>query len=59
LRLLISSIIAYVKEATKGSPLLGSSTPFLRQLQLHIGSYFLVTNQRRDRYIIDVDGIES
>ena len=28
-------------------------------LQLHIGSYFLVTNQRRDRYVIDVDGIES
>jgi hypothetical protein len=48
-----------VKEATKGSPLVGSSTPFLRKLQLHIGSYFLVTNQRRDRYVIDVDGIES
>jgi len=30
-------------EATKGSPLVGSSTPFLRKLQLHIASYFLVT----------------
>jgi hypothetical protein len=55
-RLLISSIIVYVKEA---QTLLGRLMPFLRKLQLHIGRYFLVTNQRRDRYVIDVDGIES
>jgi hypothetical protein len=34
-------------------------TPFLRELQLHIGSYFLVSNQRRHHSVIDVDGIES
>jgi len=48
-----------VKEATKGSHSGRTLNAVPPQAQLHFGSYFLVTNQRHDRYVIEVDGIES